>query len=115
MRIQRTIRSFLAAAFLALFALAITPKIAIHAMVAHHIDTHQSLNYGESDQFNKLGFHCPTDNLVVEFQFLQYSLTMQLRLWPETPVYRPVKLAQPLTAAHPLFGLRGPPAFLPSC
>ena len=105
----------MAGAFLALFALAVTPKIAIHALVAHHTDSHQSLNYGNSDQLDPSGFHCPTDNLVVEFPFLNHSLILQMGLSPVVPVYQLPMLTEPLTAAHPLFGLRGPPVPLPSC
>jgi hypothetical protein len=114
-RIHRTIRPFLASSLLALFALAITPKIAIHALVANHTDSHPSLNYGKSDQFNQSTFHCDIDNLVVEFPYLNHSLKLQIGLSPVVPVYRPPMPTEPITAAHPLFGLRGPPAFPTSC
>jgi hypothetical protein len=115
LRNHRTIRPILAGALLALFALAITPKIAIHALMAHHTDSHPSLNSGKSDQINQFGFHCTVDNLVVELPFLNHSFTLQLGLSLVVPVYRPAVLTEPLIAAHPLFGLRGPPALLPSC
>ncbi|HVU98709.1 MAG TPA: hypothetical protein VHE34_25980 [Puia sp.] len=53
----RFIRSSLKGALPVLFALAITPKIAIHALVAHHTDTHPSLKYGNADQYNEAGFY----------------------------------------------------------
>jgi hypothetical protein len=110
LRNNRIIRPLLAGALLALFALGITPKIAIHALVAHHTDTHLSLKYGQADQYNKADFHCSTDNLVVEFPFLDYSLIHKLGLPPVHPAYRAVVLARPIAEDHPLFGLRGPPA-----
>ena len=112
---HRTIRPFLAAFLLALFALGITPRIAIHALVAHHTDTRLSLDYGKADQYNKAGFHCATDNLVVEFPFLDHSLTIQLAPPPSFPAQQPATLEEPLSSAHLLFGLRGPPASFPSC
>ena len=94
---------------LALFALGITPKIAIHALAAHHTDRH--LDRGQADQFNTAGFHCATDNLVVEFPFLDQALPVIPGLRPSFPVFRPAPLEEPLSFTHPLFGLRGPPVF----
>ena len=102
----------MAGAYLALFALAVTPKIAIHALVAHHKDSHVSLKYGHADQYNSAGFHCAIDNLVVECPFLYYSLNIVLGPQPVYPEYCPAALVQPIAEAHPLFGLRGPPALL---
>jgi hypothetical protein len=95
---------------LALFALGITPKIAIHALVAHHIDKHLDLDHAKADQLNKAGFHCATDNLVVEFPFVDHSLSLQPGLRPSFPAQEPASLEEPLSFTHPLFGLRGPPA-----
>jgi hypothetical protein len=93
---------------LALFALATTPKLVIHALVAHHQDTHLRLD-GAADQLNKAGFHCATDSLVVEFPFLNYVLPFQLGPRPSFVLYRLVNLEAPLSTEHPLYGLRGPP------
>jgi hypothetical protein len=107
---HRTIRSILAAGLLALFALAVTPKIALHALVAHHTDTHLRLDYGAADQLNKAGFHCATDNLVVEFPFLQHDLFLAIGGIVPYAVFRAANLDRALTTPHPLYGLRGPPA-----
>jgi hypothetical protein len=115
LRNNRIIRPLLTGVLLALFALGITPRIAIHALVAHHTDTHLSLQYGHTDQYNKADFHCATDNLVVEFPFLDHSLTLRLGLAPAWPAHRTVVLAKPIAEDHPLFGLRGPPATIPFC
>ena len=115
LRNNRIIRPSLAGVLLALFALGITPRIAIHALVAHHTDTHLSLKYGHTDQYNKADFHCAIDSLVVEFPFLDYSLTLQLGLPGSWPVHRAAVLARPIAKDHPLFGLRGPPALLSFC
>lgn len=108
---NRIIRSLFAGSFLLLFVVAVSPKIAIHALVAHHTDTHVRLMYGNTDQLNTFGFHCATDQLVVESPFVQYSFSFL----PEIPclyvVHRSPELEVPHTADHPLFGLRGPPAF----
>ncbi|HEY4062084.1 MAG TPA: hypothetical protein VGM30_09300 [Puia sp.] len=107
---HRTIRSLLAGLFLVLFALSVTPKIAIHALVAHHTDTHPALHHDEADQLNKAGFHCSIDNLVVESPFLDYSVAIVLGIPPSFPVYRPAPLKGWLSSTHFIFGLRGPPA-----
>ena len=112
---NRTIRSILAAALLALFALGISPKIAIHALVARHSDTHLSLAYGHSDQYNTAGFHCSTDNLVVELPFVHHLPVLQKEPEPFFPVHGCTLLEEPLSSIHLLFGLRGPPAFFLSC
>jgi hypothetical protein len=95
---------------LALFALSITPKIAIHALVAHHTDGHLSLEHDHADQFNAAVFHCATDNQVVEFPFLDPALPIISGIRSSFPVFQPVPLEEPLSFTHPLFGLRGPPA-----
>jgi hypothetical protein len=106
LRNYRIIRPLFAGFLLALFALAITPKSAIHALVAHHKDTRFSVQVGQC------GFHCAIDNLVVEFPFLRYSLTVVLEPEPIYPEYSAAVLTRFIAAAHPLFGLRGPPALL---
>jgi len=78
--------------------------------VAHHTDSSFSRDGGKADQYNKSGFHCATENLVVEFPFLDHSMVFQLGLTPAFPVYQTAALAQPIAKAHPLFGLRGPPS-----
>jgi hypothetical protein len=104
-----TIRSLSAGLLLALFALSVTPKIVIHALVAHHTDTHLDL-HNKADQFNKAGFHCATDNLVVEAPFLDYTISIDLGIAPCFPVHLPVPLQAPSPSSHFIFGLRGPPA-----
>jgi hypothetical protein len=107
---QKTIRSILAGGLLALFALAITPKIALHALVAHHTDTHLRLDHGAADQLNKAGFHCATDNLVVEFPFLHHALSLTVGSAAPYVAFRAAGLEWPISTLHPLYGLRGPPA-----
>jgi hypothetical protein len=109
---QKTIRSILAGGFLALFALAITPKIALHALVADHTDTHLRFDHGTSDQLNNAGFHCATDNLVVEFPFLHHALSLTIGSAVPYTAFRAAGLECPLSTLHPLYGLRGPPANL---
>jgi hypothetical protein len=110
LKFSRTIRPFLAGIMLALFALAITPKILIHTLVAHHIDRHLSLDYGKNDQYNKAGFHCTIDNLVVESPFLDHTIAIELGLpkffsKDDLPSYK-----DHLSSSHFIFGLRGPPS-----
>ena len=99
----------MAGGLLGLFALAITPKLAIHALVAHHQDTHLKLD-GKYDQLNKAGFHCATDNVVVVFPFIENIFPQHIGLRPSFVVHRPVNPEAPISTRHPLYGLRGPPA-----
>lgn len=109
---HRTIRSFLAGIMLALFALSVTPKIMIHALVAHHTDTRTVLDHGKADQYNKAGFHCAIDNLVVESPFLDHTIAIQLGITPSFPAHLPARLEDHLSSCHFIFHLRGPPSFL---
>ena len=94
---------------LALFALSVTPKIVIHALVARHTDSHLDL-HNSADQLNKAGFHCTIDNLVVESPFLDYTVSIELGIPPSFPVHRPAPLEARHSSSHFIFGLRGPPA-----
>jgi len=93
-----------------LFALGITPKVVIHTLVANHKDTHLASDHGKTDQFNKAGFHCTIDNLVVESPFLNSLLSIE----SELPKCFAAKTLSPykdhLSFSHFIFGLRGPPA-----
>jgi len=95
---------------LALFALSVTPRIVIHALVAHHTDTHLSLDQEKTGQLNKAGFHCPIDNLVVESPFLDYSVSIDVGILPLFPAHQPSPLEHHHSFSHFIFGLRGPPA-----
>jgi len=109
---HRIIRSFLAAGLLGLFALAMMPKIAVHALVAHHHDVHLRQDLCVADQLNAASFHCTTDNLVVELPFVVPSLLTPSPVRPCFVLHRPIMDAEAPAAAHPLYGLRGPPALL---
>ena len=95
---------------LALFALSVTPKVVIHALVAHHTDTHLSLDHDKTDQLNKAGFHCTIDNLVVESPFLDYSVSIDVGILPLFPAHQPAPLEDHHSFSQFIFGLRGPPA-----
>ncbi|HEY4335688.1 MAG TPA: hypothetical protein VGM89_07315 [Puia sp.] len=85
-----------------------TPKIAIHALVAHHQDVH--LRVDLNDQLDTASFHCATDNLVVELPFIYSPVSVVVGMPPRLTLQRAAVLLAPLTGDHPLFGLRGPPS-----
>ena len=95
---------------LSLFALGITPKVLIHALVAHHTDTHLALDHDKGDQFNKAGYHCTIDNLVVESPFLDHTISVEWGIKKYLPDHQPVPLRDHLSTFHLNFRLRGPPA-----
>jgi hypothetical protein len=94
---------------LALFALAITPKLAIHALVVHHHDVHLNQDLCTIDQLNTASFHCPVDNLVVALPYLAMSVAVVPDVQPVFAAHRAPVLVAPLSFTHPLYGLRGPP------
>jgi hypothetical protein len=109
LNLHRTIRRVLAAGMLALFALAITPKLAIHALVVHHHDVHLNQDLCTIDQLNAASFHCPTDNLVVALPYLTVSVAVLPGVHPVFAAQRASSLVAHLSGSHPLYGLRGPP------
>jgi hypothetical protein len=92
-----------------IFSLSITPKIALHSLVANHKDTH-SHSDGRTDQLNKAGFSCDCNNQVVESPFLDYSLPAQLVAPVFFSDYQATAFQPFRSATHIIFGLRGPPA-----
>lgn len=94
---------------LALFTLSVTPKIVIHALVAHHTDSHLALGHDQSDQYNKSGFHCNVDNLVVESPYLNYSISIHLQAPEAFPIHQIRADHQFHSYTDHIFGLRGPP------
>lgn len=94
---------------LGLFALAITPKLAVHALVVHHHDVHLNQDLCTIDQLNTASFHCPTDNLVVALPFIPAIIATTVGMFRGYPVYRVAALIAPVSFTHPLYGLRGPP------
>ena len=105
-----TIRRLSAGVLLVLFTLGITPKVLIHAVVAHHQDTHLSVDRDGTDHVNKTSFHCSIDSLVVEVPYLLYPISIQLDV-PQLFQVRQVEADhQFYSFGHFIFGLRGPPA-----
>ena len=94
---------------LALFALSVTPKIVIHALVAHHTDSHLAFGHDQADQYNKAGFHCNIDNLVVESPYLNYSISIHLQAPKAFLIYQIRADDQFRSYTDHIFGLRGPP------
>ena len=104
-----TIRRLLTGVLLLLFALSITPKVFVHALVAHHQDRHLSIGHDASDQVNKAGYHCNVENLVVELPCLIYPISIQL---PAPQLFRDYQVEadhQFYSFGHFIFGVRGPP------
>ncbi len=84
-------RRFLAAFFLLLFSLCVTPKRFLHDMLANHKDA-QAFGNTPLQQVSQSGFRCQVDDLVVEAPFLpglQFSSGV-------TFVSAPLVYAQPI-------------------
>ncbi|MBS1605788.1 MAG: hypothetical protein JST42_24225 [Bacteroidetes bacterium] len=108
----RTIRHLLAVVMLALFALGITPKIAVHALVARHTDRHLALASQRTDLLTRAGFFCRVDSLVVELPCFSFPVSFSLAPPRVFSTGRGVRAADQYYFLPPfIFGLRGPPSF----
>jgi hypothetical protein len=105
-----TIKRILAVVMLLLFTLSITPKVFIHALVAHHQDAHLSIDRDGVDQLNKAGFHCNIEHSVVELPCLYFPLSFALQIPSFFGDHRAVEGHSFHSSGHFIFGLRGPPA-----
>jgi len=100
---------------LVLFAISVTPKIAVHSLVARHKDFHPATSKDRyssrsvADQVSRTGFHCAVDNLVVELPYLSYSIDTQLVIPELFRTHQVVAEHQFYSFSHFIFGLRGPP------
>ncbi|WEK37575.1 MAG: hypothetical protein P0Y53_08675 [Candidatus Pseudobacter hemicellulosilyticus] len=103
-------RSLIASCLLAVFALGITPKLALHHLLAHHTDSVVSIEHSHTDQLSATGYSCELDQLVAESAFT-----------PAAAIVLPALLMVPQAQDSPFFtsfysqphfytGLRGPPA-----
>jgi len=100
----------LALVMLALFALGITPRIAVHALAARHTDRHLALASLKTDLLTRAGFFCRVDSLVVELPCLCFPVSFVLalpRVYCEGHIVRADD--QYYSFEHFIFGLRGPP------
>jgi hypothetical protein len=95
---------------LALFALGITPKILLHTLVAHHTDSHPVKGHDGTDRYNKAGFHCDCESLVVESPFLDQKISIELGIPSAYPVCQSVIENNFPPSPFFIVGLRGPPA-----
>jgi len=86
----------------------VTPKLLLHALVTTHTDGHRCA--GEKmPHFNRVGFHCATDSLVVAVPFIDFPASIILTISSELPLHLTLPPSDPLRTNHPLYGLRGPP------
>ena len=98
---------------LALFALSITPKIAVHALVARHADRHLALGSLKTDLLTRAGFFCRVDSLVVDLSFLVFSVDLRLRVLRDyCQEYEQRAKDQYYSFECFQFGLRGPPRMI---
>lgn len=109
MKDSSLIKKFLAAFFLLLFTIGVTPKRFLHDLLAHHKDAAMVGRFSQ-EQVSASGYHCHVDELVVMEPFLP-------GLEPATALhlsFQPLRYCEPLASFH-LSGQRqtegrGPPA-----
>jgi len=109
---KRAIIRYFSCGFLILaFAIAVTPKIILHDLAAHHTDIFIKLNDAQADQINKSVFQCALDNLVAESPFVNDGYTFQLTTPFAYAIVEDRFSASRYWYDCPIFGLRGPPSF----
>jgi hypothetical protein len=102
----------LAALMLCIFAFSVTPKIVLHDMVAHHKDTPFKSNFGVNSQFDKAGFNCNCDNLVVESPFTNDFNPVQISIHRFFPSHVNEYRTSFHSIHHFFSSLRGPPVLI---
>jgi hypothetical protein len=97
-----------AALVLAVFILAVTPKITLHNWFANHTDKVANGPASDKTQLSKAGYNCKVDNLVAEGHFITNSAVVIINV----PVfYSFVSYKLPGCPPGQVFytALRGPP------
>ncbi len=104
------IRRFLAVVLLSIFALAVTPSIIFHNILAHHTDETIQHHHTQSEELANAGINCHWDNLVCEGSFLNDFCSLDVvGIEPFSPLY-PIFYTNHFTLSQHFVALRGPPA-----
>jgi hypothetical protein len=112
LHLRNSISRFVAGFVLVVFAFGITPKLALHNLVANHKD--RTTRHVHRDpgctHWAKAGFHCPIDNLVVESPFVPGVANSFVLLKPQPAAsFIPAFPEAPVPVSGFTFSLRGPP------
>ena len=104
------IRQFLAVLLLSIFAIAVTPSIIFHNILAHHTDETIQHHHTQSEELANAGINCHWDNLVCEGSFLNNFSSVELfGLASFSPFYSFFYTTHYTLFKH-YVALRGPPA-----
>ena len=104
------IRRFLAVTLLSIFAIAVTPSIIFHNILAHHTDETIQHHHTQSEELANAGINCYWNNLVCEGSFLNNFCSVELvRLDAFSIVYEKYFTTHFTLYQHYVV-LRGPPA-----
>lgn len=106
------IKYFLSSLLILVFAVAVTPKIVLHDLAAHHTDTFIKLSDVHADQINKSVFQCALDHLVAESPFIDDGCPIELSVPLFSFIDASAFFQTSYFSEHLIFGLRGPPAFI---
>ena len=98
--------------FLVLFAFGITPKIALHNMVANHQDgrTKNNLPDPSTTQFSTASFNCQIDNPVIESPFEMTVGQAYTAVETSFAAYKKTYVEAVYSTQQFCAALRGPPA-----
>jgi hypothetical protein len=103
-----TIRALGSILLLLTFTFSTTPKILLHRLLAHHIDTHFNIG-GQADQVTNAGYHCDCQSQVVVMPYVDWSPYIRQDI-AECPASAPFTTGDQIyPLRHFIFGFRGPP------
>jgi hypothetical protein len=95
---------------LILFGFSVTPKLALHKLLANHKDSSPSA-IGADAQLTRSGFHCDVENLVVEGPFLFENTTIAINNPVLFATYQNKPTHNFYSTDNFVSCLRGPPSF----
>jgi hypothetical protein len=96
---------------LIIFAISITPRIALHALFASHKDAAgPKLSHVAQQQFSKTVFNCNCDNIVAESPFTEPGNVFELYTFQPFSPQQKIHICSFYSPEYFLFTLRGPPA-----
>jgi hypothetical protein len=102
------IKKLCAFLLLLVFAFSITPKKALHDLIANHKDKSFSSSSGALE-FNKAGYQCKCDNTVAESPFIHQNSAVEIASFIFYNGYNHIIPDGPYSFNQFFFELRGPP------
>ncbi|MEO6454329.1 MAG: hypothetical protein ABIN97_09665 [Ginsengibacter sp.] len=109
MKKRFTIKKIIAVFLLGVFTLGVTPKKALHNLLANHTDNTSKSSNTKTQQLSKAGFNCQCDDLVVKSNFITTALIV-VSIRPTYFSFSNYRKLSLHSLSRFFFDLRGPPS-----